>query len=101
MCLPTASSCCFCCCFQLTASLAKVSFRACSSSDPPGIARTASNSHDRSHCHAAGARVVAKAYPEERVGVFAQRDGRIEVVEYSELDPHEAAATDPSKHKSV
>ncbi|KAK9868961.1 hypothetical protein WJX84_011636, partial [Apatococcus fuscideae] len=43
-----------------------------------------------------GARVVAKAYPEERVGVFAQRDGRIEVVEYSELDPHEAAATDPS-----
>ncbi len=41
----------------------------------------------------AGARVVAKAYPEERVGVFARRDGRIEVVEYSELDPQEAAAT--------
>lgn len=41
----------------------------------------------------AGARVVAKAYPEERVGVFARKDGRIEVVEYSELDPQEAAAT--------
>ncbi len=37
--------------------------------------------------------MVAKAYPEERVGVFARKDGRIEVVEYSELDPQEAAAT--------
>ncbi|KAK9832988.1 hypothetical protein WJX74_003678 [Apatococcus lobatus] len=42
-----------------------------------------------------GARVVAKAYPEEKVGVFAQRGSRIEVVEYSELDPGEAASTDP------
>ena len=42
----------------------------------------------------AGARVVAKAHPEERVGVFARRDGRIEVVEYSELDPAEASATE-------
>jgi UDP-N-acetylglucosamine/UDP-N-acetylgalactosamine diphosphorylase len=40
----------------------------------------------------AGARVVAKAYPEEKVGVFARKNGRIEVVEYSELDPAEAAA---------
>lgn len=35
--------------------------------------------------------MVAKAHPEERVGVFARRDGRIEVVEYSELDPAEAS----------
>jgi hypothetical protein len=41
----------------------------------------------------AGARVVGKAYPEERVGVFARKNGKIEVVEYSELDPAEAAAT--------
>ena len=34
-------------------------------------------------CVHAGARVVAKAYPEEKVGVFAQRGGRLEVVEYS------------------
>ena len=40
----------------------------------------------------AGARVVAKAYPDERVGVFARRNGRIEVIEYSELDPKEASA---------
>jgi hypothetical protein len=26
---------------------------------------------------------VAKAYPEEKVGVFAQRNGALEVVEYS------------------
>lgn len=31
----------------------------------------------------AGARVVAKAYPEEKVGVFARRAGQLEVVEYS------------------
>ena len=34
----------------------------------------------------AAAKVVAKAYPEEAVGVFALRNGRCEVVEYSELD---------------
>lgn len=42
-----------------------------------------------------GARVVAKAHAGERVGVFARRAGRLEVVEYSELDPDQAAATDP------
>ena len=36
---------------------------------------------------------MSKAYPEERVGVFARKNGKIEVVEYSELDPKEAAAT--------
>ena len=41
-----------------------------------------------------GARVVAKAYPEEKVGVFARRGGNLEVVEYSELDPIEACAAD-------
>lgn len=42
----------------------------------------------------AGARVVAKAYPEEKVGVFARRNNRLQVVEYSELDPAEASAFD-------
>lgn len=45
----------------------------------------------------AGARVVTKAYPQEKVGVFAQRGEAVEVVEYSELDPQEAAFTDPGK----
>lgn len=48
-----------------------------------------------------GARVLAKAYPEEKVGVFAQHGSRIQVVEYSELDPHEAAAVEtgePTEH---
>ncbi|CAK0787940.1 hypothetical protein CVIRNUC_011162 [Coccomyxa viridis] len=40
-----------------------------------------------------GARVLSKAHPEERVGVFARKNGKVEVVEYSELDPSEAAAT--------
>jgi len=39
--------------------------------------------------------VVAKAHPGERVGVFARRAGRLEVVEYSELDPGQAASADP------
>ena len=51
------------------------------------------------YCKEAGvqcaARVVAKAHPEEKVGVFARRGGRLEVVEYSELDPSEASAADP------
>lgn len=44
-----------------------------------------------------GARVVAKAHPEEKVGVFARRGAHVEVVEYSEMDPQEAASVDPSK----
>ena len=48
----------------------------------------------------AGARVVTKAYPEEKVGVFAQRGEGVEVVEYSELDPQEAASTDPGTASS-
>ncbi len=47
-------------------------------------------------CHAAGAKVVAKANPGERVGVFGLRGGAVEVVEYSELDPALASATDPA-----
>ncbi len=38
---------------------------------------------------------MAKAHPGERVGVFARRAGRLEVVEYSELDPGQAASADP------
>ena len=37
--------------------------------------------------------MLSKAHPEERVGVFARKNGKVEVVEYSELDPSEAAAT--------
>lgn len=52
------------------------------------------------HCHSqqtdCGARVVAKAHPEEKVGVFARRGAHVEVVEYSEMDPQEAASVDPS-----
>ena len=39
--------------------------------------------------------MVAKAHAGERVGVFARRAGRLEVVEYSELHPDQAAAMDP------
>ena len=39
----------------------------------------------------AGAKVVAKAYPEEKVGVFALQGGKVSVVEYSELGPKLAA----------
>ncbi|KAL0052616.1 hypothetical protein WJX82_004822 [Trebouxia sp. C0006] len=52
------------------------------------------------HCHShhtdCGARVVAKAHPEEKVGVFACRGAHVEVVEYSEMDPQEAASVDPN-----
>ncbi len=41
--------------------------------------------------------MVAKAHPEEKVGVFARRGTHVEVVEYSEMDPQEAASVDPSK----
>ncbi|KAI8462664.1 MAG: nucleotide-diphospho-sugar transferase [Monoraphidium minutum] len=44
-----------------------------------------------------GARVLAKASPEEKVGVFAATpEGRLQVLEYSELDPAKASATDPA-----
>lgn len=46
-------------------------------------------------CPTAGARVIVKAHPEEKVGVFACREGHVEVVEYSEMDPQEAASVDP------
>ncbi|XP_075500959.1 UDP-N-acetylglucosamine diphosphorylase 1-like [Primulina tabacum] len=43
---------------------------------------------------AAGAKVVRKAYPQEKVGVFVRRGkgGPVSVVEYSELDPSLASA---------
>ena len=43
-------------------------------------------------CATPGAKVVAKARPGERVGVFARRGGGVHVVEYSELDPALASA---------
>jgi len=39
-------------------------------------------------------KMVPKAYPEEKVGVFCQRDGRAVVVEYSDLPEELATATD-------
>ena len=45
--------------------------------------------------------MVAKAHAGERVGVFARRAGRLEVVEYSELHPDQAAATDPRARLGV
>eukprot|EP00850_Spirogloea_muscicola_P016990 SM000142S00504 [mRNA] locus=s142:47619:52116:+ [translate_table: standard] len=54
------------------------------------------------HCITAGvpcgAKVVEKAYPEERVGVFVSHGagGPVAVVEYSELDPKHATAADPA-----
>lgn len=43
-----------------------------------------------------GAKVVAKAYPEEKVGVFAMRGQNVSVVEYSELGADLAEKRDPS-----
>jgi UDP-N-acetylglucosamine/UDP-N-acetylgalactosamine diphosphorylase len=44
--------------------------------------------------------VLAKAHPEEKVGVFAQdANGGLQVLEYSELDPATAAAVDPETGK--
>lgn len=45
-----------------------------------------------------GAKAVAKAYPEEKVGVFAERSGALAVLEYSELDPSVASAEDPDRY---
>jgi UDP-N-acetylglucosamine/UDP-N-acetylgalactosamine diphosphorylase len=41
-----------------------------------------------------GARVLSKAHPHEKVGVFALRNGKLEVVEYSEIDHEQATSTD-------
>lgn len=43
-----------------------------------------------------GARVLAKASPEEKVGVFVQMGGSLQVLEYSELDPTKASAVNPA-----
>lgn len=44
-----------------------------------------------------GARVLAKAYPEEKVGVFAYTpDGSLQCLEYSELDPAQASSINPA-----
>jgi UDP-N-acetylglucosamine/UDP-N-acetylgalactosamine diphosphorylase len=42
----------------------------------------------------AASKSVAKAAPEERVGVFCRRDGRPSVIEYSEMSPETCAARD-------
>ena len=47
----------------------------------------------------AGAKVIAKAYPEEAVGVFTRRNGEVHVVEYSEMPAELASATDPETGK--
>ncbi|RME76697.1 MAG: UDPGP type 1 family protein [Planctomycetota bacterium] len=44
----------------------------------------------------AGAKVATKRAPEERVGVWAEIEGRLGVVEYSELRPQDAEARDES-----
>ena len=53
---------------------------------------------DSSWC-AAGAKVVAKASAEERVGVFVRKAGALQVVEYSELSPADASAIEPGAHQ--
>ena len=47
----------------------------------------------------AGAKVIAKAYPEEAVGVFTRRNGEVHVVEYSEMFAELASATDAETGK--
>ena len=44
----------------------------------------------------AGAKVVGKSSPSEKVGVIAIRDGKTQVVEYSEIDEQTAAEKDPA-----
>lgn len=54
--------------------------------------RSLTCAHLHSFLHGAGARVVAKRSPSEKVGVFARRGDAVEVVEYSELGQAEAEA---------
>lgn len=46
-----------------------------------------------------GARVVAKRDAREKVGVFALRNGKVEVVEYSEMDEEMAKAMDRTNNQ--
>ncbi|KAK9805344.1 hypothetical protein WJX73_004179 [Symbiochloris irregularis] len=50
------------------------------------------------HQHEAecGSRVLARLHARERVGVFARRNDRLQVIEYSELDADDASSSDPS-----
>ena len=41
-----------------------------------------------------GCRTIAKRFPDEKVGVFAEVNGKLRVTEYTELDPKEAEAED-------
>ena len=49
----------------------------------------------------AGAKVVAKARAEEKVGVFVRRGGRLQVVEYSEMRPEDSSAAEAGVHLSM
>jgi UDP-N-acetylglucosamine/UDP-N-acetylgalactosamine diphosphorylase len=40
-------------------------------------------------------KVVRKAYPEEKVGIIGMRDGRVGVIEYSDLSPEDMVARGP------
>ena len=48
----------------------------------------------------AGAKVLAKARADERVGVFVRRAGSLQVVEYSELASDDASATEPGASRA-
>ena len=48
-----------------------------------------------------GAKVVAKARADEKVGVFVRRGGRLQVVEYSEMPPEDSSATEAGVHLSM
>ena len=48
-----------------------------------------------------GAKVVAKARADEKVGVFVRRGGRLQVVEYSEMRPEDCSAAEAGVHLSM